>query len=117
MRKMRSCFRSPEVLEMFSPSANICSSATDFRFSSAISTGEDPGDCGSRRPGARHATGGKRNDARKEACGGIRRPPSEEEWLGRGKSKRQAIEARWEGQVRCPAASERDVAEWAAFDV
>jgi hypothetical protein len=37
------------VFAMLSPSASICSSATDFRFSSAISTGEDPGDCESRR--------------------------------------------------------------------
>jgi hypothetical protein len=61
---------------------------------------------------------GSRNDARREACGGIRRPQ-----LRRGTARkrqveeRQAIEARWEGQVRCLPSSERDVAEWAAFDV
>ena len=38
MRKMRSCFRSPEKLEILSSSAIDCSSATDFCFSSEMST-------------------------------------------------------------------------------
>jgi hypothetical protein len=38
MRKMRSCFRSPEKLEILSSSAMDCSSATDFCFSSEMST-------------------------------------------------------------------------------
>src|SRR3954466_3054227 len=43
MRKMRSCFRSPDVLAVLRPSASSCSSATDFRFSSTISTGDESG--------------------------------------------------------------------------
>src|SRR6185437_7857136 len=38
MRKMRSCFRSPEKLEILSSSAMDWSSATDFCFSSEMST-------------------------------------------------------------------------------
>src|SRR5687768_12872885 len=44
IRKIRSCFLSPEKLEMLRSSAIACSSATDFRFSSAMSTwGDGPG--------------------------------------------------------------------------
>ena len=38
MRKMRSCFRSPAMSVMFSPSAMPWSSGTDMRFSWAMST-------------------------------------------------------------------------------
>src|SRR5687767_9363234 len=145
MRKIRSCFRSPDVFAILSPSANSCSSATDFLFSSTISTGSNSGRlrvAANGGPPGDRGDGERRAEREREVGRDSTTARSEEGRLGRGKSKcaklpipsggvkceQSGSTSRWPRETQEWATPQRptevsgdgsecDVTKWATFDV